>query len=245
MGSVRRASWRPYLLYLLLNVVVSAVTVTLVLAIFGRGARAPGPTPTATIDVIAQVASAVPTTTPTTAPSPTPRTYTVRVGDTLSDIAAELDVSVEALMAANRLQDANALTAGQVLIIPQEIADAPDASATETSPALPATGQPSNGQVVINAVEGAGELALESVRLLNTGGEISMAGWQLQDGEGHTYRFPEFTFYSTGAIDVHTAVGNNTTIDLYWGLDQALWTSGKVITLRDAGGAIQSTFKIP
>jgi len=245
MGSVRRASWRPYLLYLLLNVVVSAVTVMIVLAIFGRGARAPRPTPTATIDVIAQVASAVPTTTPTTAPSPTPRTYTVRVGDTLSDIAAELDVSVEALMAANRLQDANALSAGQVLIIPQEIADSPSASATQANTVVPATQQPSSGQVVINAVEGAGELALESVRLLNTGGEISMAGWQLQDGEGHTYRFPEFTFYSTGAIDVHTAVGNNTTIDLYWGLDQALWTSGKVITLRDADGAIQSTFKIP
>lgn len=243
MGSVRRTSWRPYLLYLLLNVIVSAVTVTIVLAIFGRGARKPEPTATPTVDVIAQVASAVPTQTATTAPSPTPRTYTVRVGDTLSDIAEQLDVSVEALMAANRLQDANALTAGQVLIIPQEIAASP--ASPEPGPTSTPEVQAASGQVVINAVDGAGELENESVRLLNTGGEISMAGWQLDDGEGHTYHFPEFTFYSTGAIDVHTASGNNTTIDLYWGLDQALWTSGKVITLRDANGSVQSTFKIP
>jgi len=242
MGSVRRSSWKPYVLYLLLNVVVSAVTVMLVLAIFGRGPRQPEPVPTATVDVVAQVASAVPTQTPTTAPSPTPNTYTVRAGDTLSDIAAELDVSVEALMAANRLQDANALSAGQVLIIPgpEDSVAASDPSATST-----ATPRPPTGQVMINAVDGAGDLALESVRLLNTGGEISMAGWQLDDGEGHTFRFPEFTFYSTGAIDVHTRGGNNTTIDLYWGLDQPLWTPGKVITLRDASGAVQSTFKIP
>jgi LysM repeat protein len=245
MGSVRRSSWKPYLLYLLLNVIVSAVTVMLVLAIFGRGTRAPKPAPTPTVDVIAQVASAVPTQTPTTAPSPTPRTYTVRVGDTLSDIAAELDVSVEALMAANRLEDANALTAGQILVVPQDAAEAPLASATEPASSPTSTSPAAAGQVVINAVEGAGELNLESVRLLNTGGEISMAGWQLEDGAGHTYRFPEFTFYSTGAIDVHTAPGNNTTIDLYWGLDQALWNPGTVITLRDANGGIQSTFKIP
>jgi LysM repeat protein len=243
MGSVRRTSWRPYLLYLLLNVIVSAMTVMIVLAIFGRGARAPEPTATPTVDVIAQVASAVPTQTATTAPSPTPRTYTVRVGDTLSDIAEQLDVSVEALMAANRLQDANALTAGQVLIIPHEIEAGP--SSPEPGPTSTPGVQPASGQVVINAVDGAGDLARESVRLLNAGGEMSMAGWRLDDGEGHTFSFPEFTFYSTGAIDVHTASGNNTTIDLYWGLDQAIWTSGKLITLRDANGSIQSTFKIP
>jgi LysM repeat protein len=245
MGSVRRTSWKPYLLYLLLNVVVSAVTVSIVLAIFGRGARPPKATPTPTIDVIAQVASAVPTQTPTTAPSPTPNTYTVRVGDTLSDIAAQLDVSVEALMDANRLSDANALTAGQVLIIPEESAAGGQSSTAETVRASTPTAPVAQGRVEINAVERPGELASESVRLLNTGGEISMAGWQLEDGEGHTYRFPEFTFYSTGAIDIHTAAGNNTTIDLYWGLDQALWTPGKVITLRDASGEIQSTFTIP
>ena len=245
MGSVRRASWKPYLLYLAINVVVSAVTVLIVISIFGGGRRDPPATPTATVDVLGQVDRAVPSVTPTTAPSPTPRTYTVRVGDTLSDIAELLDVSVEALMEANRLSDANTLTAGQVLLVPEgggsTAASTPQAAAT--SPA--ATPQPANGQVVINAVESPGTLETESVRLLNTGGEVTMAGWRLEDGAGHTYTFPEFTFYSTGAIDVHTRQGTDTTIDLYWGLSEALWLPGKVISLRDASGAIQSTFKIP
>jgi LysM repeat protein len=245
MGSVRRASWKPYLIYLAINVAVSAVTVLIVISIFGGGRREPAPTPTATIDVLAQVDRAVPTMTPTTAPSPTPHTYTVRVGDTLSDIAEFLDVSVEALMTANRLADANALTAGQVLIVPE------GESAALGSTPLPASTNPVEpspaavGQVVINAVESAGNLQSESVRLLNTGGEVSMAGWRLEDGAGHTYTFPEFTFYSTGAIDVHTRQGTDTTIDLYWGLQDPLWVPGKVITLRDSSGAIQSNFKIP
>jgi hypothetical protein len=80
---------------------------------------------------------------------------------------------------------------------------------------------------------------------LNTGGEVAMAGWTLDDGEGNVYPFPAFTFYTTGAVDVHTRAGTNTSIDLYWGLDEAIWTSGKVITLRDSAGNVQSTFRIP
>jgi LysM repeat protein len=245
MGSVRRASWKPYLTYLAINVVVSAVTVLIVISIFGGGRRDPRATPTATVDVLGQVDRAVPSATPTTAPSPTPHTYTVRVGDTLSDIAEVLDVSVEALMEANRLTDANTLTAGQVLLVP-EGEPSPAAGTAQVAATSPVdTPQPANGQVVINSVERPGLLEMESVRLLNTGGEVTMAGWRLEDGEGHTYTFPEFTFYSTGAIDVHTRQGTDTTIDLYWGLGEALWLPGKVISLRDANGAIQSTFKIP
>ncbi len=246
MGSVRRASWKPYLIYLAINVAVSAVTILIVISIFGSGGRAPSPTATATVDVLAQVDRAVPTTTPTKAPSPTPRTYMVRVGDTLSDIAEVLDVSVEALMKANRLTDANALTAGQVLIVPEGESTAPLASTPQPASTSPEETPPAaNGQVVINAIESAGNLETESVRLLNTGGEVSMAGWQLEDGAGHTYTFPEFTFYSTGAIDVHTRQGTDTTIDLYWGFQEPLWVPGKVITLRDSSGALQSTFMIP
>ena len=119
MGSVRRATWRQYGLYLGLNVLVSALTILIVLSLWDRRDRSPIATPTATIDVIGQVASVVPTIIPTKVPSPTPHTYTVRVGDTLSDIAEEFDISVEELMSANRLQNANALTAGQVLVLPE------------------------------------------------------------------------------------------------------------------------------
>ena len=92
MGSVRKATWRQYLFYLGLNVIVSAITVLIVLSLWDRRDRAPIVTPTATIDVIGQVASVVPTITPTKVPSPTPHTYTVRAGDTLLEIAVALDI---------------------------------------------------------------------------------------------------------------------------------------------------------
>jgi LysM repeat protein len=250
VGSVRRATWRQYLLYLGLNVLVSAITILIVLSLWDSRDRKPIVTPTATIDVIGQVASVLPTLTPTKAPSPTPRTYTIRAGDTLSDIAETFDISVEELMSANRLQDANTLTAGQVLIIPEvETQEGPgETSVVPTSSTATPAGistESGSGKVVINAIDGPGNLEREAVRLLNAGGEVSMAGWTLDDGDGHSFTFPDFTFYSTGAIDIHSRAGTNTTIDLYWGLDNPVWSPGKTIFLRDNNGNLQSTFTIP
>ena len=39
--------------------------------------------------------------------------------------------------------------------------------------------------------------------------------------------------------------GTDTAIDLYWGAQGAVWTSGKTLNLRDSSGDIQSTFNIP
>ena len=250
MGSVKRASWKQYIIYLGLNVVVSAVTVLVVMSIWDRPEKTPPLSSTPTIDVVAQVASAIPTATSTVPPSPTPMTYTVQYADTLGAIADELDVPVEALMAANGITNPNAIDLGQVLIIPS--VDSPAYSQLTPAPNLitpQATATPipeaEAAQVVIYGVEGAEELEGEYVRLLNSGGEVSMVGWTLDDGEGREYHFPAFTFYTTGAVHVHTQAGDDTSIDLYWGLDEPVWLPGKLITLRDASGAVQSTFKIP
>jgi LysM repeat protein len=64
----------------------------------------------------------IPTPQPTPAPTPTQapaqQTYVVAAGDTLSSIAARFGVTVQALMAANDIADPNALSIGQVLVIP-------------------------------------------------------------------------------------------------------------------------------
>jgi LysM repeat protein len=247
MGSVRRGSWNQYLIYLVINVIVSAVTVMVVLSLWDRRDQGEPASATATVDVIALVESAIPTATRTAAPTLTPVTYMIRSGDTLTDIAIEFNVSVDAIMEANDITDPNSLSAGDVLVIPSSESGGP--LATPSTPRLPRSTQTSAPEeaisVIINAVEGAGDLSTESVRLLNTGGVVSMSGWVLEDGENHTYIFPTFTFYTTGAVDVHTRIGTDTSIDLYWGLNEAIWTPGKVITLRDADGNVQSTFLIP
>jgi LysM repeat protein len=250
MGSVRRSTRKEYLIYLGLNVVISAITILVVLNVWDRTRAKPAPTATATIDVLAHVASAVPTITPTVPASPTPHTYTVQPGDTLFGISLELGIPVEALMAANGLTDPNTIDVGQVLVIPSldsDIFSQPTPIVRQSTAELTATSEteaPSPG-VVIFGVEGYGVLEEEYVRLLNQGGEILMAGWTIDDGEGRVYTFPAFNFYSTGAVHVHTRTGDDTTIDLYWGLDEAVWAPGKVITLRDATGVVQSTYQIP
>ncbi len=69
------------------------------------------PSPTAT-----PVATPVPTPVPT--PAPAPQTYTVVEGDTLALIAQNFGTTVEALQAANGIDDPDEIVIGQVLIIP-------------------------------------------------------------------------------------------------------------------------------
>jgi len=251
MGSVRRSTWRQYLIYLLLNAAVSAFVVLLILNLWDGREREGAVTPTATVDVMARLASEVPTITATTPPTPTPVTYMVRSGDTLTDIALLYGVPIEKLMAANDLDNPDALEAGTTLIVPVEAPppEADSSSPEDTSP-IQSTNTPSpdaeGPNVTITGIEGAGDIETETVRLQNSGGEGSMAGWTLDDGGDHVYVFPEFTFFAAGAVDVHTREGpTNSSIDLYWGLDEAVWTPGTVIYLRDADGVLQSTFVIP
>ena len=243
MGGVRRSTWKQFIPFLGLNVLVSTLTILLVLAVFGRGPKLPTLPPTPTFDVTARLASAIPTATATLPPSPTPVTYTVKPGDSLGAIALELDISMESLMAANGLANPDALAVGQVLIIP-----AVDGSATsEPEPAAAAAEPTEEGapQVVIRGAYERGDLQTEFVYLENVGGVATMLGWTLDDGEGNVFSFPSFTLYNGGGVNVYTRAGTNSVINLYWGFDQSLWTPGKLITLRDAQGASQSQFLVP
>ena len=71
------------------------------------------------------VGEPIPIATPTFTPAiaaPTPVagvvTYTVQAGDTLSKIAKEFEVTVEAIVEANDIEDVSLIRVGQVLVIP-------------------------------------------------------------------------------------------------------------------------------
>lgn len=243
MGSIRRTSWRSYLPFLLLNVVVSAITVLLVLSIWGGGDKLPTPVPTPTLDVAARLAQAIPTATATLQPSPTPVTYTVEQGDTLGAIAVKLDVPIENLMAANGLTNPDTLDVGQVLIVPSLDSPLPP---TEVPQGIEITVTPEGGpDVVIRGAYQAGILEQEFVYLENLGGVAAMSGWTLDDGRGNVFTFPEFTLYNGGGVNIYTRAGTDSVINLYWGSDHALWESGRVISLKDQTGKVHATFRVP
>ena len=243
MGSVRRPTWRQFVPFLLINVVVSAATILVVLAVFDGGDSLPAPVATPTFDVASRLESAIPTPSATVPPSPTPVTYTVQPGDTLGAISAKLDIPIENLMAANGLSNPDSLSAGQVLTLPSSddplppTPEAPGVVITATPEGLP--------QVVIRGAYERENLEEEFVYLENVGGVAVMAGWSLYDGEGNTFTFPGFTLYRGGGVNVYSRAGNNSVINLYWGMDEPLWMPGKVITLLDEKGETHSTFRVP
>lgn len=249
---------RRLILYLLLNVLVSATTVIAVLWAWDRFVRAPAP-PLAAAPTAAPLPSA--TGTPGLAPvtpfptplPPTPLVYTVQAGDTLGAIAQRYDVSLEALLAANGLTDPNVLNPGQQLVIPSDdlpppATPEPTAAPVATVPPLPtATLNPNQPppRLAIREVRAPGQLDGEAVVIANTGGPVDLAGWTLRDEAGRQYTFPALTLFEGGIVAVHTRAGADTVIDLYWGLAEPVWASGKLVLLADPGGGLSARFVIP
>lgn len=97
------------------------------------------PAPTQNIDATATVYAS------RLIPTPTPAgLYVVQNGDTLSSLAEEFGTTVDDLLAANGLTDANALQVGQSLLIPSLISQTlelatPAPSAETPAPAVPVT----------------------------------------------------------------------------------------------------------
>ncbi len=104
-----------------------------------------------------------------------------------------------------------------------------------------------DAQVQIVEVIAPGDVTREAVVLRNIGRNINLTGWTISDAEGNTYTFPERNLFSNGEITLFTGIGgDNTAVVTYWGRDQAVWGEpGEVVTLSDANGVVQASFRVP
>jgi len=100
--------------------------------------------------------------------------------------------------------------------------------------------------VNISSVVGAGTLNSEIVVVKFEGeGQLDLASWQLKDEDGNTFTFPKLTLYPNGAVQVHTVSGTDTVIDLYWGIGEAVWSSGENARLFDSQGNLRAVYRVP
>ena len=100
--------------------------------------------------------------------------------------------------------------------------------------------------VKISSVVGAGTLTSEIVVVKFEGeGELDLASWQLKDENGNTFTFPNIMLYPNGAVQIHTNSGSDSVIDLYWGIGDAVWSSGENAKLFDAQGNLRAVYRVP
>lgn len=227
-------SWKRLLFYVGLNIFVSACTILAVLFVWDQFS---GPMPRRLLPRALGSLSAAPTPTATpdgSAPSeplPTPTEdfiiYQVQAGDTFESLAAKYNINVDELIAVNGFTRSQPLGEGEVLRIPVR----------------------ASAGVIIDSVVGAGDLESERVILKQRGeGELSLVGWRLEDSQGNIFIFPQFPqliLYKGGAVQIYTKTGNNTVVDMYWGLSEPVWASGKTVILRDPQGNERATYQVP
>jgi LysM repeat protein len=200
--------------------------------------------PTATGAAPTSSAPAAPETTPVpAADEPTvqtggePEYYTVQAGDTLSGIATKLGVTMQELVDANGLNDANNIFSGQRLLVPSGVAPP-----TATPPQVFGT-----TGLKIRTVAGAGLLPNEYVEIINDTDQVfSLQGWKLQQGGGGPeYSFGDVQIFPGGSVRLYSTAGNDSTIARYWGQSSAIWSSGSVAILINAQGERVAEYTVP
>jgi hypothetical protein len=103
-----------------------------------------------------------------------------------------------------------------------------------------------NMAVEIVSVIGAGTLNAEWVVVRYRGeDQINLANWQLRDEDRHIFVFPQLVLHKDGAVQIHTASGTNTVIDLYWGESDPIWRSGEKARLFDPDGTQRAEYEVP
>lgn len=123
-------------------------------------------------------------------------------------------------------------------------------------PAAPLVGQPVAAQATLNpeieipveivSVIGAGTLNAEWVVVSYRGDDqINLASWELRDEDRNVFVFPQLVLHKEGAVQVHTASGTNTVIDLYWSSSNPVWESGEEAQLFDPSGNLRAVYKVP
>jgi LysM repeat protein len=114
------------------GVVLAAIVLFFLPALLGVGGPDPGGVGSSASP---SAAAATPSLEPTPIPDPTPQIYVIKSGDTLSRIAREFNVTLDALLEANkdRISNPNRIKVGDEIIIPVPVAEEVPAEASPSA----------------------------------------------------------------------------------------------------------------
>ena len=116
-------------------------------------------------------------------------------------------------------------------------------STTDEPAPLPALDQT---VIEINNVYGIGDLENEEVVLKRVGeDELWLTGWTISDGDKNVYTFKELVVNRGGEVQLFTSAGHDGVNALFWGLQSAVWKSGKTVFLYDYQGNLRAKYLIP
>lgn len=188
--------------------------------------------------------------------------HTVASGEVLGAISEAYGVTVGELIEMNLMLDPefnpDFLSVGQELVVPVCGVPTPTiAPPTEiptntvvptrnipapipTATSLP----PGTISVQIEGVISPGEINREAIEVVNLGSPVDLGHWTLRDEDDNEFEFPSFRLFASGGVRVYTRVGENTPIDLFWNLDEAVWEIGETVFLYDDEGELQDEFEI-
>lgn len=168
--------------------------------------------------------------------------YVVQPGDNLLAIATRYSLTVDDILRANNLTNPDFVFAGQRLVIPLLGGTAPlPVEDTAT------VGEPSVEGVQIAAITNPGDLANEQALVVNESDTaFSLQGWQLQRSGGPAFTFTTDTpLFPGGSVRVHTRSGEASSIDFYWGLNEAVWPPGTTAQLINNQGTVVHSYTVP
>ena len=151
------------------------------------------------------------------------------------------------------------VTAGVLYVYDHFYRSAGQPDVVTTQPTIPASKPPQTdaapsptmvgadaSSMQIMAVIGAGIPGSETIVLRNnSAAQLDLKDWKLQGQNNNLYTFADVSVPPGGSLQLHTGSGQDTLIDLYWGLNDPVWGSGEKATLSDPTGVVHSVYQVP
>jgi len=223
-------SLRNWLLFILINIVISAATAYIVVRMLIQAASRPD-----------QAMLGVPAALQTPGIAPIAPAGTPGLPGDGAPVSA-----------GNALATSPAVvTPPATAVAPQAQAPAPgggtrspaQAPAQATRAVQPSQAVTSTANVRISTIVFAGQRGREAVVIVNEGDQVDLTGWTLSTPRGQSYTFGNVLLFKDSFINLHTTKGVDVPTDLFWDQDAAVWQKGDTATLK-RGEQVMATFQV-